>query len=129
VHELLQAERLSLGGVRREITIFFADVRGFTTLTDSSQERVAEYVREKKLSPSEAEAAFDDQARETLSTVNVYLGVIADTIIQHDGTLDKFIGDCVMAFWGSPTPNRCHALSCVRAAVEAQRAIYKLNCE
>jgi class 3 adenylate cyclase len=41
---------------RREITIFFADVRGFTTLTDSSQERVAEYVREKKLSHSEAEA-------------------------------------------------------------------------
>jgi class 3 adenylate cyclase/CHASE2 domain-containing sensor protein len=129
VHELLQAETLSLGGVRREITIFFADVRGFTTLTDSSQERVAEYVREKKLSPAEAEAAFDDQARETLNTVNVYLGLIADTIIQHDGTLDKFIGDCVMAFWGSPTPNPCHALCCVRAAIEAQRAIYKLNCE
>ena len=129
VHELLRAETLALGGVRREITIFFADVRGFTTLTDSSQERVAEYVREKKLGPSEAEAAFDDQARETLNTVNVYLGLIADTIIQHDGTLDKFIGDCVMAFWGSPTPNPCHALCCVRAAIEAQRAIYKLNCE
>lgn len=129
VHELLRAETLELGGVRREITVFFADVRGFTTLTDSSQERVAEFVRENKLNGAAAEAAFDDQARETLATVNVYLGLIADTIIQHDGTLDKFIGDCVMAFWGAPTPNPSHALSCVRAAIEAQRAIYRLNCE
>jgi class 3 adenylate cyclase/CHASE2 domain-containing sensor protein len=128
VNELLQAETLELGGVRREITIFFADVRGFTTLTDSSQERVAEFVRENKLSGTAAEAAFDNQARETLATVNEYLGLIADTIIQHDGTLDKFIGDCVMAFWGEPTPNRRHALSCVQAAIGAQRAIYDLNC-
>lgn len=129
VNELLQAETLALGGVRREITVFFADVRGFTTLTDSSQERVAELVREKQLTGPAAEAAFDNQARETLETVNVYLGLIADTIIQHDGTLDKFIGDCVMAFWGAPTPNPRHAVSCVQAAIEAQRATYKLNCE
>ncbi len=129
VNELLQAETLALGGLRRDITIFFADVRGFTTLTDSSQERVAEFVLQNQLTGDAAEAAFDKQARETLETVNVYLGSIADTIIQHDGTLDKFIGDCVMAFWGAPTPNPRHALSCVQAAIEAQRAIYKLNCE
>ncbi|HZR17187.1 MAG TPA: adenylate/guanylate cyclase domain-containing protein [Verrucomicrobiae bacterium] len=129
VNELLQAKTLELGGVRREITVFFADVRGFTTLTDSSQEHVAEYVRSNNLSGAAAEAAFDQQARETLNTVNIYLGVIAHTIIQHDGTLDKFIGDCVMAFWGAPTPNPRHAISCVQAAIEAQRAIYQLNCE
>lgn len=128
VNELLQAETLELGGVRREITVFFADVRGFTTLTDSSQERVAELVREQKLSGAAAETAFDNQARETLATVNEYLGLIADTIVNHDGTLDKFIGDCVMAFWGAPTPNSRHALSCVRAAIAAQRAVYELNC-
>lgn len=128
VTELLEAETLELGGVRREITVFFADVRGFTTLTDSSQERVAEFVRQNNLSGPAAEAAFDTQARETLATVNQYLGVIADTIIQHDGTLDKFIGDCVMAFWGAPTPNARHAVACVQAAVGAQRAIYELNC-
>ena len=128
VNELLQAETLELGGVRREITIFFADVRGFTTLTDSSQERVADFVRENNLSGPAAEAAFDNQARETLATVNQYLGLIADTILQHDGTLDKFIGDCVMAFWGAPTPNPGHAVACVQAAVGAQRAIYDLNC-
>jgi class 3 adenylate cyclase/CHASE2 domain-containing sensor protein len=129
VNELLRSETLELGGGRREVTVFFADVRDFTTLTDSSQERVAEYVREQRLTGAAAEAAFDEQARETLSTVNVYLGLIAETIIQHDGTLDKFIGDCVMAFWGAPTPNPRHASFCVEAAIEAQRAIYKLNCE
>ena len=129
VNELLQARTLELGGVRREITIFFADVRGFTSLTDSSQDKVAEFVRKNNLKGAVAEAAFDDQARETLATVNVYLGVIANTIIQHDGTLDKFIGDCVMAFWGAPSPNPQHALLCVRASIEAQRAIYLLNIE
>ena len=52
---------------------------------------------------------------------------MADTVIKQDGTLDKFIGDCVMAFWGAPTPNPKHALACVRAAIEAQRAVYQLN--
>ena len=48
VNELLAAETLSLGGARREITVFFADVRGFTELTDTSQERVAEFVRQQQ---------------------------------------------------------------------------------
>jgi adenylate cyclase len=129
VHELLRAKTLELGGVRREISIFFADVRGFTTLTDANQERVAEFVRAHQLSGAAAEAAFDEQARDTLETVNLYLGVIANTVIKHDGTLDKFIGDCVMAFWGAPTANPRHALFCVQAAIEAQRAVYALNCE
>ena len=127
VNELLAAENLSLGGARREITVFFADVRGFTELTDTSQERVAEFVRSQNLTGEAAEACFDEQAQETLDTVNLYLGVIADTVIEQDGTLDKFIGDCVMAFWGAPTPNPNHALACVRAAIEAQRAVYQLN--
>jgi adenylate cyclase len=127
VNELLAAETLSLGGARREVTVFFADVRGFTELTDTSQERVAEYVRKNNLAGPAAEASYDEQARETLEMVNVYLGLVADTVIKQDGTLDKFIGDCVMAFWGAPTPNRSHALACVRAAIDAQRAVYQLN--
>lgn len=127
VDELLEAESLSLGGVRREITVMFADVRGFTEFTDTSQERVAEFVREHKLSGNDADACFDQQARETLETVNMYLGLVADTIIRQDGTLDKFIGDCVMAFWGAPTANPQHACFCVRAAIDAQRAIHQLN--
>ena len=58
VNELLEAKTLELGGVRREISVFFADVRGFTTLTDSSQERVAEFVRENKLTGAAAESGF-----------------------------------------------------------------------
>jgi class 3 adenylate cyclase len=107
--------------------VFFADVRGFTELTDTSQERVAEFVRSHRLTEQEAETCFDKQASETLDTVNCYLGLVAEVVIKADGTLDKFIGDCVMAFWGAPTPNPKHALACVRAAIEAQRAVSRLN--
>ncbi|HEV2392325.1 MAG TPA: adenylate/guanylate cyclase domain-containing protein [Verrucomicrobiae bacterium] len=127
VNELLQAQALSLGGTRREITVLFADVRGFTEFTDSSQEQVAEHVRQRGLQGQAAETCFDEQARETLRTINLYLGLVAETILQQDGTLDKFIGDCVMAFWGAPTPHSKHALACVRAAVQAQRGIHDLN--
>jgi class 3 adenylate cyclase/CHASE2 domain-containing sensor protein len=127
VNELLQAETLSLGGARRQITVFFADVRGFTELTDTSQERVAEQVRKQNLTGEAAEACFDEQARQMLETVNLYLGLVADTVIRADGTLNKFIGDCVMAFWGAPTPNSRHAAACVQAAIAVQRAVYELN--
>jgi adenylate cyclase len=127
VQELLQAETLSLRGVRREITVLFADVRGFTQLTDLSQERIAEYVRSHQLLTSEAEACFDEQARETFDTINLYLGRVADIILERDGLLDKFIGDCVMAFWGAPTYNPNHAVAAVVAAIDIQRSVYELN--
>jgi adenylate cyclase len=127
VNELLAAERLSLGGARREITVLFADVRGFTELTDKNQEMAAEFVRQNRLTGAEAEAVYDKQASETLETINQYLGVVADVIKKEDGTLDKFIGDCVMAFWGAPTSHGRHAAACVHAAIDAQRAIAELN--
>ena len=127
VNELLKTERLSLGGTRREISVFFADVRGFTNLTDESHARATEYVKEHKLNDAEAEAYLNEHAEESLRTVNGYLGLIADTIKKHGGTLDKYIGDCVMAFWGAPTANRKHASACVHAAIDAQRAMRELN--
>ncbi len=127
VNELLGAAKLNLGGGRRMITVFFSDVRGFTEMTDVNQVKAEEYVREHNLTGEAAEAVFDERARETLTTVNTYLATIADQIKKHDGTLDKYIGDCVMAFWGAPTPNEKHAVSCVLAAVDAQRAMYALN--
>lgn len=127
VHELLQAEMLKLGGARREVTILFADVRGFTEFTDTSQETAAAYVSTHRLTETEIEAYYDEQARETLATVNQYLALVADLVKKHDGTLDKYIGDCVMAFWGAPAANAAHARDCVRAAVDAQRAIHELN--
>lgn len=127
VSELLSAEKLSLGGAKREVTVFFADVRGFTELTVRGQQEASDTIQRKGLTGSSAEACYDQKARETLETVNLYLGQVADTVLRHDGTFDKFIGDCVMAFWGAPTPNPHHALACVRAAIAAQNAIAMLN--
>jgi class 3 adenylate cyclase/CHASE2 domain-containing sensor protein len=124
---ILASDKLSLGGTRREITVIFADVRGFTEFSDTSQERVENYIKQNKLTGAAAEAYIDEQARETLDTVNQYLGLVADTIMQHDAVLDKFMGDCVMAFWGAPTPYPRHAVACVRATIAAQRAIYDFN--
>ena len=127
VNELLKAEKLSLGGARCEVSVFFADVRGFTTLTDQMQEQVAEFVRHSQLDAAAAEKCFDESARETLETVNLYLAAVADSVKKYNGTLDKYIGDCVMAFWNAPVSDAKHALNCVRAAIDAQRAIFELN--
>jgi adenylate cyclase len=127
VNELLDAEKLTLGGARRRLTVYFADVRGFTEMTDQSQVKAEEHVAKNNLTGSAAEEYFDEQAREVLSTVNLYLSSIADMVKKHNGTLDKYIGDCVMAFWGEPTPNQHHALECVRSAIDSQRAIAELN--
>jgi adenylate cyclase len=124
---VLTAEKLSLGGARHQITVFFADVRGFTEMTDLRQSQAEEYVRSQNLTGAAAEAYFDEQAKETLSTVNLYLGAISDQITRYNGTLDKYIGDCVMAYWGAPVSDAKHALHCVLAAIASQRAIYDLN--
>jgi adenylate cyclase len=120
-------EKLSLGGARRQITIYFADVRGFTEFTDEFQAAAEAEARERRFSQAEAERFFDARASELLNTVSLYLGLVAEIIKKHGGTLDKYIGDCVMAFWGAPTPNEKHALGCVRAAIDVQRAILALN--
>ncbi|MGA2870138.1 MAG: adenylate/guanylate cyclase domain-containing protein, partial [Verrucomicrobiota bacterium] len=127
VNELLDAKKLSLGGAHREVTIFFADVRGFTAFTDQAQEEVAKYIHDHEMDPVVAEKQLEESARETLETVNLYLATVAEAVKKHDGTLDKYIGDCVMAFWNAPSANEKHALACVQAAVDAQRAILELN--
>jgi class 3 adenylate cyclase/CHASE2 domain-containing sensor protein len=124
---LLGAEKLSLGGTRREVTMFFADVRGFTTLSDEMHQRVADFIQEHELDYEAADKCIEESAQETLETVNLYLATVADAVKKHGGTLDKYIGDCVMAFWGAPTPNDRHASDCVLAAIDAQRAIRDLN--
>ena len=127
VHEVLQANAINLGGARREVTVFFADIRGFTSLTDRQQSEVEQFVRENQLDGPQAEALFEDQARRVLETVNLYLATIADLVKLNHGTLDKYIGDCVMAFWGAPTYNPKHAVDAVKSAIEAQIAIDTLN--
>jgi class 3 adenylate cyclase/CHASE2 domain-containing sensor protein len=130
VNEVLGVKAISLNslaGERRQITVYFADIRGFTGLTDAAQAENTEFVRRHELSAQVAEDYFGEQAREVMKTVSLYLGIIADCVKKHHGTLDKYIGDCVMAFWGAPLANPHHALAAVRCAIEAQQALCSLN--
>jgi class 3 adenylate cyclase/CHASE2 domain-containing sensor protein len=127
VNELLNTENLKLGGSRRKITVYFSDVRGFTAFMDAREKETDACIRDNSLSAEAADLYRDEQAAKNLRTINSYLATIADTVKRHDGTLDKYMGDCVMAFWGAPTPQEDHALRSVNAAIESQRAIEALN--
>ncbi len=99
-------EAFTMAPVERELTVLFADVRDFTSISEH-------------LSP------------EALSElINAYLTAMSEVIRDgHQGTLDKYIGDAVMAFWGAPVPNARHAQDAVRAALAMQRAAQTLNQE
>lgn len=96
-------ESLELGGERAEITILFSDIRGFTSLS----ERLP--------------------ASQVLSLLNEYLDCMTDVVFRHGGTLDKFIGDAVMAFWGAPVAVPDHAQRAASAALEMIRELDRLN--
>lgn len=127
--ELLRQKELRLGGEHREVTVFFADIRGFTEISNHRHAEALGHARLLKLDAAATRAHLDEQAAEMLATVNLYLKTVADLVKAHRGTLDKYIGDCVMAFWGAPVGSNTHALDAVRAALAAQRAVHTLNRE
>ncbi|MDY7225160.1 CHASE2 domain-containing protein [Hyalangium rubrum] len=86
-------EKLKLGGERKELTVLFSDIRGFTTLSES-------------LSPEQL-----------VGFVNEYLTPMTDVVFENGGTLDKYIGDAIMAFWGAPVDQPDHALRACSAAL------------
>jgi adenylate cyclase len=94
-----------LGGVDKDITVFFSDIRGFTTLSES-------------MSP-----------QELVAILNRYLTAMTDIILKYEGTLDKYEGDAIMCFWGAPLPQEDHALRACRCAVEQIAALRELNRE
>lgn len=99
-------QAFTMAPVERELTVLFADVRDFTSISE-------------RLSP----VALSE-------LINLYLTGMSEVIRDgHQGTLDKYIGDAVMAFWGAPVPNAHHARDAVRAALAMQRAAVRLNAE
>ncbi|MBO9479576.1 hypothetical protein J7382_18680 [Shimia sp. R11_0] len=104
VRQLLKSDqKLELGGQSRFLTILFCDVEAFSTLA----ERIA--------------------ARDLLERVSALLGVVTEQVHREKGTIDKFVGDGVMAFWGAPAPLDNHAFHACVAALAIQQDLEKLN--
>jgi adenylate cyclase len=95
--------QLQLGGEQREVSVFFADIRGFTRISE-------------QLSPEAV-----------MQMLNTYLSVIADEVVHHDGIVNKFVGDNIMAVWNAPQSQPDHALLAVKAAWEAQQKLAELR--
>ncbi|RME94535.1 MAG: CHASE2 domain-containing protein, partial [Verrucomicrobia bacterium] len=127
VRELLAQPSIHLGGSLRPVTVMFADVRGFTRMTDEQERQARERIRLAGAEGPEAERILADHAARTLDSVNEVLAAVADRVKEFGGTLDKYIGDCVMAFWGAPVTRDNQAAACVRAAIEAQRTLARIN--
>ncbi len=86
-----------------EVTCLFADIRGFTTLSEN------------------------ESPQEVVSMLNEFFTLMAGVVFRHEGNLDKFIGDCVMAVWGPPSPHADDPARALRAALEMQDAVEVLN--
>ena len=92
-----------LGGVNQQVSVMFADIRGFTTLSE-------------RMAPEKI-----------VELLNEYFTRVTDVIFDNGGTLDKYIGDAVMAVFGAPISKGNDALNCVKAAVELQRLVVEMN--
>jgi adenylate cyclase len=104
VNELIKnPDMAKLGGARREITVLFSDVRGFTSFSE-------------KHSPEEV-----------VNILNEYLGEMTDIVFKWEGTLDKFIGDAILAFWGAPMPQPNHADLAVKCALNMVHRLKELQ--
>jgi adenylate cyclase len=97
--------KLQLGGVRKNMTVLFSDVRGFTTMSEG-------------LKPEEL-----------VHVMNTYLTRMTDVVFKHEGVLDKYIGDAVMAFWNAPLDQDDHAKRAVDTALEMLSELEKMNQE
>jgi len=95
-------DMLALGGEKRELTVLFSDIRGFTTMSEQL----------------EPEALVE--------LLNEYFGKMTDVIFSQDGTLDKYIGDAIMAVWGAPVPQSDHAIRACQAALGMVRGLAAL---
>jgi len=96
-------ELLKLGGETRDMTVLFSDIRGFTSIAEHAH------------------------ATELTTLINRILTPMTDAVLIHDGTIDKYIGDCLMAFWNAPLDDPNHARNGCLAALDMIRRIKDLN--
>lgn len=96
-------ESYSMEGRKAELTVLFSDIRGFTTISEGLQ------------------------PDELATLMNEYLGSMTEVVQKHRGTLDKYIGDAIMAFWGAPVDDPEHARNAVLTALEMQQQLVRLN--
>jgi len=97
--------KAKLGGDRRELTIFFSDIAGFTTISEH----------------------FQNSPEGLVELLNEYLDEMTAIVLKYDGTLDKYEGDAIMAFWGAPIPQKDHALRAILASLEMQKRLAELR--
>ena len=102
-HVLENPELIRPGGRKKRVTVFFADIAGFTTLAE-------------QLPPEEAALIL-----------HAIFNAFTEVIIRNRGVIDKYIGDCVMAFWGAPVSSGQDESSACRAAIECMEALQDLN--
>jgi adenylate cyclase len=106
VNELVaNPEKAKLGGDRRELTVFFSDIAGFTTISEQF------YTRPEGL----------------VELLNEYLDEMTTIVLKHEGTLDKYEGDAIMAFWGAPIAQKDHALRTCLASLDMQKRLAVLR--
>jgi adenylate cyclase len=106
IEQLAQSpEKLKLGGEEREMTIMFSDVRGFTTISESYKS--------------------DPQGLTTL--MNRFLTPLTNAILDRKGTIDKYMGDAIMAFWNAPLDDKEHQINACEAAIDMLERIDGLN--
>jgi class 3 adenylate cyclase len=98
-------ERLQLGGEMRTMTVMFADIRGFTTISER----------------------FKDDPQKLTSLINRFLTPMTEIVLKSGGTIDKYIGDCLMAFWNAPLDDEDHAAHACKAAMEMLATVDPLN--
>lgn len=102
---VMQPDLVSLESEQREMTVLFADIQGFTTISESLS------------------------AAELKHLLNVYLSAVTRVIFDHQGTIDKYVGDMVMAFWNAPLDDPHHARHAVGASLAMQRRMIGLRGE
>ena len=106
VEQLAQSpEKLVLGGEQRNMTIMFSDVRGFTTISE----------------------LYKSDPQGLTSLMNRFLTPLTNAIIDRKGTIDKYMGDAIMAFWNAPLDDASHEINACDAALDMQDRIVKLN--